>query len=143
MKTIPALLLFGTFFLFGCKAANKLVGTWEGELSQGGNKVVMNQVMNGDGTYVQTMTAPLPAQIGGGTAVVTAKGTWTSTEASKITFTITEVASSGIPKQYESYAIAPFESQKGKAQDAILKWNGNDEFSLAAPEGPSFTLKRK
>ncbi len=143
MKQYPVLVLVAVLLFSGCAAKNKLVGTWEGDVSQLGQKIVLNQVMNADGTFVQVMKVPTSQEAGAVPAEITIKGTWTSTEESKITMTPNEVSVTGVPKEREPMVKSQFESEKGKPQQAVLKWNGNDEFALSAPDGPSITLKRK
>ncbi len=143
MKLCPVHFLVVLLMLSGCKVGNKLVGTWEGEVSQMGQKIKLNQVMNADGTFVQVMKVPIPQAAGSFFSEITIKGDWKSTEETKITMTPKEVSVTGVAKEMEPMIKSQFESQKGKPQLAILKWNGNDEFALTAPDGPSITLLRK
>ena len=125
---------------FGCKAATKLVGTWEAEISQMGQTGHIVQVIEPGGAYSSDMTMATPV----GEIKVHSSGTWESASEESITLTTKDITFSGMPKELEGMAKTQIEAAKAKPQVLTVKWNGNDEFTTSNPQGTgSVVFKRK
>ncbi len=122
--------------MVGCSTANKIIGTWEAEISGFGATGQMIQVMKPDGTFTSTLTY---SDSEDRQVVKSINGTYAQDgDALSLKPEGLEVTVAGkVDKQ-----LTETERKKMVSMKGTTKWRSDDEFDFVPPLSPGSTLDR-
>lgn len=137
---LTLLVVIAAISLFGCAKGNKLVGTWQGQITMSGQTAQVTQIFNADKTMSGNIIMELP-QVGKIAAEVS--GTWESTSETEVTTTVKTVKVTEAPAMIKDMFQAQMQKEMTKPETSKITWNGDDEMVLKGNGGNSVTFKRK
>lgn len=126
--------------LVGCQnSVSPLVGTWK--MTANGAETGMTSTFTGDGKVTTTATIPAATP----PVSLNISGTYTL-EKDSLTLNYTEVNFTNLPaalKAQEAQFKQQILANQASSKVSTVKWDGNDSFSVATPDGQTATFSRQ